>query len=310
MALPIRLFTGQVSDFDLKLVKTFRAVVECGGFSLAEIELGTTKSAISKQISDLEFRLGVTLCHRGRSGFALTVEGQYVYEKSTKMLAALEGFRADLNALQKKPTGVLHIGVIDSIITSRRSPVVNILSKFTEDFPNVEIRLIMASAAEIDQSIADRRIQIGLTTNRGKIKGTQAKPLFSERGHLYCGKDHPLFDVKDSDLSVERLNSLRFVQHGYSEAEIRDEHKIGLNPSAVGQFTESIAMLILTGNFVGFLPAHYARSWVEAGEMRAMLSGKIVKTTEIQLLHHTDSAGTPLISAFLTAANDILRGNR
>jgi len=100
VSLAIRLFSGQISDFDLKLIRTFRAVADCSGFSLAEVELNMTKSAISKQIADLETRLGVQLCHRGRSGFALTNEGQLVYEASTRMLGALEGFRTELNSLQ------------------------------------------------------------------------------------------------------------------------------------------------------------------------------------------------------------------
>lgn len=126
MALPVRLFSGQVSDFDLKLLRTFRAVADCSGFSMAEIELGMTKSAISKQISDLESRLGARLCHRGRSGFALTPEGQFVYTASTKMFGALDGFRAELNSLQKQPAGVLHIGCIDTLVTRRRSPLVKV----------------------------------------------------------------------------------------------------------------------------------------------------------------------------------------
>ena len=303
MALPIRLFSGQISDFDLKLIRTFRAVAECGGYALAEIELGTTKSAISKQIADLELRLGVTLCHRGRSGFALTDEGQFVYDKSTSLLGALEGFRSDLNALQKAPSGVLHVGCIDSIITNRSSPLIGTLSRLAEDYPDVEIRMLTASAAEIDQAVSVRRLHIGVTTDRGKIRGTQSIPLFTEHGYLYCGSAHPLFNVADTELSLKQLNSQRFAQHAYSEAELRDD-EIGLTPSAIGHFTENIAALILTGRFIGYLPDHYAQSWVDAGHMRALLSDQIKKTTDIRILYQTETAGTPLVSAFLRAVRD------
>ena len=92
MSFATRIFSGQISDFDLRLIRTFRAVADCGGFSLAEVELRMTKSAISKQISDLEVRLGVQLCHRGRSGFALTTEGQTLYKASTRLFGEIEGF--------------------------------------------------------------------------------------------------------------------------------------------------------------------------------------------------------------------------
>jgi len=66
---------AQVSDFDIRLLRIFRSVVECGGFSAAETVLGIGRSAISQQMSDLEQRVGLRLCQRGRAGFSLTEEG-------------------------------------------------------------------------------------------------------------------------------------------------------------------------------------------------------------------------------------------
>ena len=45
---------AQLSDIDLRLLRVFRTVVECGGFSVAESVLGIGRSAISQQMSDLE----------------------------------------------------------------------------------------------------------------------------------------------------------------------------------------------------------------------------------------------------------------
>jgi len=305
LTLPARLFSGQISDFDLKLIRTFRAVADCSGFSLAEIELNMTKSAISKQMADLEIRLGVQLCHRGRSGFALTPEGRLVYDASTKMLGALEGFRTELSALQKKPSGTLHIGCIDTVTSSGRSPIVDILTRFSTDFRDVKLRMITTSSAEIDQSVADRRIQIGFSTDRGMIKGAKSLHLFSEQSYLYCSSRHPLFGRDDCNITVELLNHERFAQHAYSEAELRDETKIGLTPAASGQFTEGIAMLILTGNFIGFLPQHYAQAWIDTGEMRPLLQANIRKVTRIRLLYHEEGVVMPLVSAFVKTAETV-----
>lgn len=64
-----------LSGLDFKLLKVFKAVVEAGGFSAAQNELNVGLAAISKQISDLEIRIGMRLCTRGREGFCLTEEG-------------------------------------------------------------------------------------------------------------------------------------------------------------------------------------------------------------------------------------------
>ncbi|MFM7786129.1 MAG: LysR family transcriptional regulator, partial [Gammaproteobacteria bacterium] len=71
MKLMTRPLLGQVTDLDLRLLRVFRTVVESGGFAAAELALNVGRSTISKQIKDLETRLGMRLCRRGRGGFAL-----------------------------------------------------------------------------------------------------------------------------------------------------------------------------------------------------------------------------------------------
>src|SRR5581483_6920367 len=66
-----RAILGQVSDLDLRLMRVFKAVVECGGMAAAELELNIGTSTVSRHVKDLETRLGLRLCRRGRGGFAL-----------------------------------------------------------------------------------------------------------------------------------------------------------------------------------------------------------------------------------------------
>ena len=69
---------GQLGDVDLRLLRVFKSVVECGGMAAAELELNIALSTISRHVKDLEIRLGLVLCRRGRGGFGLPPEGQQV----------------------------------------------------------------------------------------------------------------------------------------------------------------------------------------------------------------------------------------
>ena len=69
---------GRISDLDLRLLRVFQAVAECRGLAAAELRLGITRSTISTYLADLETRMGVRLCERGRGGFELTEDGQRV----------------------------------------------------------------------------------------------------------------------------------------------------------------------------------------------------------------------------------------
>jgi DNA-binding transcriptional LysR family regulator len=88
-----RALLGQVSDVDIRLLRVFRSVVEAGGVSAAELELNIGRSAISRHLKDLETRLNVVLCRRGRGGFALTDEGRHVYEATLQVLTEIFRWR-------------------------------------------------------------------------------------------------------------------------------------------------------------------------------------------------------------------------
>ena len=79
---------GQLSDADLRLLRVFKAVVDCGGMASAELELNLAMSTISRHVKDLETRLGLVLCRRGRGGFALTPEGEQLYAATERLLTS------------------------------------------------------------------------------------------------------------------------------------------------------------------------------------------------------------------------------
>jgi hypothetical protein len=87
---------------DLRLLRVFKTVVDCGGMAAAELELNIGTSTVSRHVKDLEVRLGLTLCRRGRAGFALTPEGQ---SRSTPRRCACwpatDAFRAGVDDIHR-----------------------------------------------------------------------------------------------------------------------------------------------------------------------------------------------------------------
>lgn len=69
---------GKTGNLDFKLLHVFLTVADSGGLTQAQEPLNIGLSAISTCLSDLEKRLGLTLCHRGRGGFVLTDQGREV----------------------------------------------------------------------------------------------------------------------------------------------------------------------------------------------------------------------------------------
>src|ERR1700680_543661 len=76
----------QVQDTDLKLLRIFETIVRCGGFAAAQPILNIGASSISEYMSQLETRLGLRLCERGRAGFRLTEEGAELHAAAQRLL--------------------------------------------------------------------------------------------------------------------------------------------------------------------------------------------------------------------------------
>jgi LysR family transcriptional regulator, transcriptional activator for bauABCD operon len=272
---------------------------------LAEAELGTSKSTISKQMSDLENRLGVRLCNRGRGGFSLTPEGRVVYDSSTAFFASVEDFRVSVNAFHDLISGKLYLGFIDTIVTREGSILHRALKDYSSRYPDVELNIMTGSASEIDRSVQDRTIHIGVSTHQCGLTNVVSVPLFEEDNFLFCGRGHPLFETAP-DVALKALREHRFVQHGYSEAEQVSMDQIGVKASAKAHFTEDVLFLILTGNYLGFLPLHYAASYMERGMVHAVAPDQVAKKTEIEMIVNTASMKNALVARFVDVVEGII----
>ena len=180
--------SGHVCDADIRLLRVFKTVVECGGFSAAEVELSIGLSAISRYISDLEVRLNMRLCRRGRSGFSLTDHGRVVYEGTLQVLSDLERFRTRINAAaHSQLNGTLCLGLADDIVTDNQANIAATVASFRERVPAVEIFLEIDSPNKVERAVIEGRLQIGVTPFHYENSALQYHPLYDELLFFYCG---------------------------------------------------------------------------------------------------------------------------
>src|SRR5579862_7451509 len=89
----------------------FIKVVESKSFTEAAENLGLSPSAVSKQISRLEDRLGVQLLNRTTRKLGLTEAGAAFYERSARIMVEVEEAEALVSTLHKAPRGLLRVAV-------------------------------------------------------------------------------------------------------------------------------------------------------------------------------------------------------
>jgi DNA-binding transcriptional LysR family regulator len=264
-------FQGQLAETDLRLLRVFRTVAEKGGFTAAEVTLGKSKSAISADVSALETRLGLTLCQRGRGGFALTAEGALVRDATLRLLADLDSFRDRVNQARGRLSGTLSLHVTDNIVTYGDSPLVRVLGDFARRHTDVFIHIASAPASEVEQAVLDGRTAIGVSVLPRLVPALDLVPLFEETLHLFCGNRHPLFDTPADRLTPEEIGRHRVVEvSAGATGPLWPIWREQIQFSAHAGSIDARAVLLLTGAFLGFLPPSYAEPWVRQGLMRAL----------------------------------------
>ena len=265
-----RAVLGQLSDMDLRLLQVFKSVAECGGLSAAELELNIGTSTVSRHVKDLETRLGLTLCRRGRAGFALTPEGQRVYDETLRLLSAVDAFRSSIDDIHRRMGGRLEVAVFDKTASNPAARIGEAIALFSEKAPDVSLQMHVAAIPAIERGLMDGSFHLGIIPAHRSSQSLVYANLFTETMLLYCGARHPLFGQDHAGLDWDSLRAWQFAGLGYHSPNMELSHRAELTRTATGFDQESIATLILSGRFLGFLPDHYAEAFERTGRRRAV----------------------------------------
>ncbi|WP_445767075.1 LysR family transcriptional regulator [Rheinheimera sp.] len=288
----------QVQDVDLRLLRVFVTIVECGGLSAAESRLNIGRSTISAHLSDLEIRLGVKLCKRGRSGFELTEPGRITYQASLELLQQCEAFANTIAGSKQQLSGRVTIAIIDTLVSDPRCKVADAIAALKSKSDNIQFDLYVCEAREVETAVANGRSLLGIGVSRHQIRGLDYTPLHNETNYLYCAERHPLFTCAEQDIS-RLLASAEVISSNYLRDKERRNDGLNYQNSAIAYHDEGIAHLILTGKFIGYLPEHYANYWVDKGLFKAILPAKYSYQIPLMLITSNQHTNTPLAQAMI-----------
>jgi DNA-binding transcriptional LysR family regulator len=263
---------GQISDYEIKHLRVFKTVVDCGGFSAAESELNIARPTISNHMASLEARLNMKLCKRGRAGFALTEEGRIIYEHATRLLASIQDFKDTVNNISDTPSGTLKVVLSDMLALDRRIRFPEIVDQFCEWAPNVHLSVQVKSMSSIERDVLNGIFDIGFIPYHRKLEGLSYLHLFTDHNYLYCGRNHPFYDVSDDDLTEDIINTSPLVHAGLDPHHEVYKKICCMNLAGDSYFYDTRIALIMSGRYLGFLPEIIAKPYVERGELKRIAS--------------------------------------
>jgi LysR family transcriptional regulator, transcriptional activator for bauABCD operon len=286
-------------DSDLRLLRVFRSVVENKSFSAASEALQLSPPAVSVAMAKLERRTGLRLCNRGRSGFQFTAKGRVLYDMAVELLTAIDRFGPDLVASTSGFSGVLSIAVGESVLSIQAAKLEKSLVDFTAKAPNVHIDIRTSKIAQVERLVSVGEVDVGIAAVPQKKSGFNYELLFTASDVLYCGKAHPLFARRDSDLSLRDIETCRMIGVSVHEDEIRKTIPAAKLAATAEDF-DARYFLIKTGLYVGYLPTCYVDSMALEHELRALFPTALGLFTKVFVITRAGRAARELTRLFLS----------
>ncbi|MGC3939568.1 LysR family transcriptional regulator [Roseobacter sp. EG26] len=264
-----------LSDIDIRLVRIFIVVTECGGFAASELELNIGRSTISKHISDLEARVGLKLCNRGPSGFSLTPEGEQVLAAARKLLSSIDGFQSEIDNIHTNLTGTLRIGLFDQSTTNPNAHIHKAIRKFDHVAPDVALEIALDPPSTLEARIADGTMDVAIVPVHRKSTLLAYTPLYTEHMTLYCGEGHVLFDANpDGSAADLDLSGHKYAGYAFNSPNMKAGQNLGLKRAARVQEEEALFLLIQSGCYLGYLADHVARPLLRRGRLRPVAAAE------------------------------------
>ncbi|MEV5409754.1 LysR family transcriptional regulator [Thermopolyspora sp. NPDC052614] len=289
-----------MTDFDLRLVRYFTVVASHLHFGRAAAELRVAQPSLSRQITQLEARLGARLFDRTRQGTRLTEAGEAFLPHAHALLRSAEQAAAVARAAAR-PTRFT-VGYTTGLIVT---PAVHDLRR---KHPDADVRTLHLKWNEPRQALLDRRVDAVVTRLPLRTEGLAVTILYDEPklllvpvGHRLAGKESvTLDDIEDEPIP-------RFPDPDW-DAYWRIDPRPGGRPAPGGPPVETIEdklECIAAGQAVAIIPAALhlggARPDLTAIPLHGVDPGHVVVATRA-----TDRSR--LAAAFRTSARDHLTG--
>ncbi|MEM1432827.1 MAG: LysR family transcriptional regulator [Pseudomonadota bacterium] len=137
-------------------MRAFVTVAGEGSFTRAGELLGRSTRMVSKQVADLETRLGVLLFNRTTRSVALTEVGRAYLDRCRPLLTDLDDLETEVREQQTELTGTIRVTAPTAFGNLRLLPV---LAPFLEQHPRIELDLRLS---DVPVSLVDEGLDLAL----------------------------------------------------------------------------------------------------------------------------------------------------
>ncbi|MDP9835495.1 DNA-binding transcriptional LysR family regulator [Neorhizobium huautlense] len=244
--------TPRATQFELRHLRYFIALVEERNFERAAARLGIAQPGLSQQIRNLETLVGLPLLDRSKRSVHLTPPGQILFDEARKIVAQTDAALSQLRRVGRGQTGKISIGYVASVAYS--GVLTQSLSSFRQTYPDIELQLVEMEMRMQLNKIAEGELDFGYIRPPVSVPaGVATMTVLREPLVVALPANHPLASVEEVHLAALSAESFITPRQpadvGWHSNTLEACRAAGFEPaiSATGRDFTTIASMVAVG---------------------------------------------------------------
>lgn len=288
----------------LGAMQIFVRVVEAGSFSAVARSMGTTQSAVSKQVAALEARLGLKLLTRTTRALSMTDEGRAYFEATARLVQEIEEAELALQARQGEVLGLLRVG---ASVGFGRQVLFEPVREFMGRHPALRVDLQLNDGfVDVVSEGLDLVVRIGELADSGLLAqrvGTTTRVVLASRalaGQLAREQRLPLQPANLAQHECILYTGLSTRNQWVFDA---TDHSPAMSVAVQGRLSsnssEVVREAVLAGLGIGFAPSWLFAAELASGAVQRLLPDYTPRPLPIHALYPPSRRHSAKVAAFI-----------
>ena len=189
---------------ELKELRYFIAVAECGSISKAAEKLFTTQPNLSRQLMKLEEETGQKLLIRGNKKSELTEAGRLLYKRATEITELVDRTQSELRSDGDEVFGTVCIGGGESYAVGL---IAKAAKEVSDMFPGIKFDFFSGDTDAVTEKLEKGLIDFGILIEPSNLEKYNSLRLpLTDKWGILMRKDSPLSEKEY--ITKEDLNGL------------------------------------------------------------------------------------------------------
>ena len=179
-------------------LKTFVTLVEVKNFTKTAEMLLMSQPSVSLHIKKLEEEFQTKLFLRSPKFLKVTLTGEILYDRAKQMITIYEQTRQDIQEHDRSIKGELKIG---ASFTIGEYILPSLLIDLQEDYPELELQVVIGNTEEIVQAVRLYKVDIGLIEGQTNEKELSVHPFMQDELFIVSSNNHELANQDEVEIT-------------------------------------------------------------------------------------------------------------